>query len=251
MIEAIFAWMEALYRALASASQISLWVYVLVTAGGIASGVSPCYVPVLTMFGGYVGGYARRQKTSGLALALPFVMGNAATLAAVGAVASLIGASALGVFRGYELDRWIPGVIGLLMGLQLLGFMQLKMPSMPIIRWAREPSSVAGSFVLGLPFGLVVTPCTMPIFFAIVTFVAFQANISHGALLMIAYALGRGLILSAVALSVGLLKTLNIARTSPYFERLSGVVILVASIGLLLFYDSFVRFTGQWMVVGQ
>lgn len=250
MIEAIFAWMEELYRALASASQISPWVYVLVTAGGIASAVSPCYVPVLTMFGGYVGGYARRQKSSGLALALPFVLGNAVTLAVVGAVASLVGASGLGVLRGYELDRWIPGAIGLLMGLQLLGFVQLKMPSMPIFRWAREPSSVPGSFALGLPFGLVVTPCTMPIFFAIVTFVAFRANVAHGALLMIAYALGRGLILTAIAVSVGLLKSLNIARTSHYFERASGVLILVASIGLLLFYDSFVRFTGQWMVMG-
>ncbi|MBI2087886.1 MAG: cytochrome c biogenesis protein CcdA [Deltaproteobacteria bacterium] len=251
MIETIFVWMLRLYEALGSATQISPWVYLLVAAGGVASGISPCYVPVLTMFGGYVGGYARHQKTAGLALALPFVMGNAVTLGAVGAVASLIGASALGVFRGYELDRWIPGVIGLLMGLQLLGFVQLKVPSMPIFRWAKEPSSVTGSFALGLPFGLVVTPCTMPLFFAIVTFVAFQASIAHGALLMIAYAMGRGVVLLAVAVSVAALKALNITRSSLFFERLSGAIILLASVGLLLFYDSFVRFTGQWMVMGQ
>jgi cytochrome c biogenesis protein CcdA len=88
----------------------------------------------------------------------------------------------------------------------------------------------------------------MPIFFAVVTFVALQANILHGALLMVAYALGRGVVLTAVPLSVGLLKALNIARTSYYFEKASGVVILVASIGLLLFYRAFASFTMQWVM---
>jgi cytochrome c-type biogenesis protein len=247
MIETIFQWMQHLYEALGSTTQLSPWVYVLVLLGGVASALSPCYMPVLTMFGGYVGGYARSEKTSGFGLALPFVLGNVVTLALVGALASVIGNSALKIFSGYELDRWIPGIIGLLMGLQLLGILRLKFPAIPIFRLAREPGTALGSFALGLPFGLVVTPCTMPIFFAIVAFVALQASIFHGALLMVAYAIGRGAILTAVAISVGLIKTLNIARTSYYFERVSGVVILVASVGLLLFYQGFAGFTMQWM----
>lgn len=251
MIETIFYWMQLLYDALGSTAQISPWVYLLVAAGGMASGLSPCYVPVLTMFGGYVGGYAQGRRSSGLVLALPFVLGNALTLAVTGAAASLFGKTTLQVFNGYQLDRWIPGVIGLLMGLQLVGILGLKMPTMPIFRWVREPGTASGAFVVGLPFGLVVTPCTMPIFFAIVTFVAFQATVLHGALLMITYALGRGTILIAVAVSVGLLKALNIARSSLYFERLSGIVILAASLGLLLFYRDFVAFTTQWMAMGN
>ena len=93
MIETIFEWMQHLYEGIGSATQISLWVYVLVLVGGIASAISPCYVPVLTMFGGYVGGYARSEKTSGFGLALPFVLGNVVTLALVGALASVIGNS--------------------------------------------------------------------------------------------------------------------------------------------------------------
>lgn len=251
MIETIFHWIQQLYEALGSTTQISPWVYLLVAAGGVASGISPCFVPVLTMFGGYVGGYAQASKGAGLKLALPFVSGNAMTLAVVGGIASLIGNSALQVFTGYQLDRWIPALIGLLMGLQLLGILRLKMPAMPIFRWARRPSSIWGSFGLGLPFGLVVTPCTIPIFLAIVAFVALQASIFHGALLMVAYALGRGAILSAVAVSVGLLKALNIGRTSWYIERLSGILILVASVGLLLFYRDFVQWTMQWMPMGM
>ena len=247
MIEAAFHWMQQLYDLLASTTQVSPWVYLLVVAGGIASAISPCYVPVLAMFGGYVGGYAQSKKTGGLRLAVPFILGNAATLALAGATASLVGKSALAVFSGYQLDRWIPGIVGLLMGLQLLRILKLKMPSLPRFRWAKQPGTVWDSFAMGVPFGLVVTPCTMPIFFSIVAFVAFQSSILHGSLLMIAYALGRGTILTAVAVSVSLLKALNIGRASLYIERISAVLILVVSAGLLLFYDVYLQSIRPWI----
>ena len=259
MIEAILDQMQQLYEVLGSTAQISPWVYFLVMIGGVASAISPCYVPVLSMFGGYVGGYAPETKTGGLRLALPFILGNAVTLAAVGAIATVLGKTALDVFTGYQLDRWIPGVVGLLMGLQLLGILKLKMPVILTLDWERQPGTGFGSFVLGLPFRLVVTPCTIPIFFAIVAFVALQGSILHGALLMVAYALGRGIILTAVAVSVGLLKALNIARSFRYAARASGILILAVSIGLLLFYDTYAQFTARWssspsdmgQVVGQ
>jgi len=250
VIDIIFHWMQQLYEALGSTTAISLWVYLLVALGGVASAVSPCYVPVLTMFGGYVSGYASLNKMGGICLALPFILGNAVTLAAAGAVSAVVGKSALQIFSGYQLDRWIPGIVGLLMGLQLLGILKLKMPVMPIFRWARQPSTGLGSFALGLPFGLVVTPCTIPIFFAMVAFVALQGSVLHGALLMVAYAIGRGIILTAVAVSVGALKIFDVARSSQYLEQASGILILIVSVGLLLFYNRFVQFTMQWMAMG-
>lgn len=250
MIETIAGWMQALFEVLGSAKELSPWIYMLVALGGVASAISPCYVPVLTMFGGYVGGYAKNNKGAGLRLALPFVFGNAVTLAVIGGVASLVGRSVLQVFTGYQLDRWIPGIIGLFMGLQLLGVLQIKIPVMPIFRWTRrQPGGRWSAFALGLPFGLVVTPCTIPIFVAIVAFVALQASVLHGALLMVAYALGRGIILTVVAVSISVLKVFNFARSSLYLERASGVLILIVSLGLLLFYDDFVQFTMRLMAV--
>ena len=246
MIETIFQWMQQLYEALGSSAQLSPWIYFLVSLGGVASAISPCYVPVLTMFGGYVGGYAPANKMGGLRLALPFVLGNAVTLAAVGAIAAVLGKTALNVFTGYQLDRWIPGVVGFVMGLQLLGILKLKMPVISTLDWERQPGTGFSSFALGLPFGLVVTPCTIPIFFAIVAFIALQGSVLHGALLMVAYALGRGIILTAVAISVGLLKALNIARSSRHVARLSGILILAVSTGLLLFYNTYGQFTARW-----
>lgn len=247
----IAAWMQQLYDLLASVHQLSPWAYLLVLAGGVASALSPCYVPVLAMFAGYVGGYARPTRSAGVRLALPFVLANAVVLAAVGAVAALAGNSVLRLFTGYQLDRWVPGLIGLVMGLQLLGVLDLHLPTPPTFKRAPRPGTAWGAFLLGLPFGLVVTPCTIPIFFAVVGFVAFQASVLHGALLMVAYALGRGTILLAVAVSAGLLKALRAVRSTHFVEQVGGILLAVVSLGLLVYYDDFVRFVGQWGLMAQ
>ena len=246
-MEIVFHWMQQILDALASTNHLSGWVYSLVFAGGVASAISPCYLPVLTMFGGYVGGFARGKNDAGVALSIPFVLGNMVTLAFAGAIGSLLGNSVLQIFTGYELDRWIPGLVGLVMGLQLLGVLRLRMPLMPLLNTEQKPTTSWGSFFLGLPFGLVVTPCTIPIFFAIVAFVALQGSVLHGALLMATYALGRGIVLLAVGTSVGLLKALHLVRTSKYGELISGTIVLIASLSVLLFYRGFVQWTMQWM----
>ncbi len=133
------------------------------------------------------------------------------------------------------------------MGLQLLGVVRLHLPATPVFRWAGRPDTQWRAFAVGLPFGLVVTPCTVPIFFAIVTFVAFRAEVAHGALLMAAYALGRGAVLVTVGLFAGGLKALGNRRLTRAIERGSGILLVTVSGGLLLFYDAFVGLTGQWM----
>jgi len=228
--------MEYVMEQLSMAGGVSPVVYALVLLGGIASAVSPCFFPVLAMFGGYVGGYAQDPAKHPPRMALAFTIGQALTLAVVGVIAVLIGKSILSLFTGYELDRYIPAVLGIIMGLQLLGVFRFKFPGIGRFR-AKHPDSLWGAFALGVPFGLVVTPCTIPIFLIIVTYVAVTANVVHGALLMIAYALGRGIILGLVAFSAGTFKGLRNRNLIRTVERISGVIILAASIYLLLFYD--------------
>lgn len=122
------------------------------------------------------------------------------------------------------------------MGLQLLGVLKFEFPVIGRLKAVR-PDSVWGSFTLGLPFGLVVTPCTIPIFVTLVTYLALKANLLHGALLMVAYALGRGLILGAVAFSASAIREVQDGKLIRYLERISGAVILLASLYLLFFYQ--------------
>jgi cytochrome c biogenesis protein CcdA len=59
----------------------------------------------------------------------------------------------------------------------------------------------------------------------------------HGALLMVAYAIGRGIILAVVAFSAGIIKEVKEGKLAHYIERISGAVILLASLYLLFFYE--------------
>lgn len=76
--------MQFVMDRLTDAGVISPLVYVLVLLGGVMSALSPCFVPVLTMFGGYVTGYARDTGKQPLRMAAAFTAGQAVTLAAVG-----------------------------------------------------------------------------------------------------------------------------------------------------------------------
>lgn len=233
--------MDFVMEQLSATATISPLVYLLVLLGGTVSALSPCFVPVLTMFGGYVGGYVKDSARYPLRMSIAFTSGQALTMAGMGIVAVLLGKSVLSVFTGYELDRYIPAAIGILIGLHLLGLLKLKFPLIGHLR-TRRPDSTWGAFTLGLPFGLVVTPCTIPIFLAIVAYLALNANVLHGALLMVAYALGRGIVLAVVAYSAGIIKETIVrqakaGKASHYVKRVSGAVVLASSVYLLFFYD--------------
>jgi cytochrome c-type biogenesis protein len=228
--------MQFITERLADAGTISVLVYVMVLLAGVVSALSPCFLPVLTMFGGYVTGYTQETGREPLRMAAAFTGGQAVTLAAVGIAVVLLGKSVLGLFTGYELDRYIPAIIGIVMGLQLLGLLKFNLPTIRRFK-AKRPESIWGSFTLGLPFGLVVTPCTIPIFITLITYLALKATLLHGALLMASYALGRGLVLGAVAFSAGTISELKGGKLTIPLKRISGVVILLASLYLLFFYQ--------------
>ncbi len=217
---------------LTALSDMSLVIYGLIFLGGIATALSPCYTPILIMFGSYVGGFPGVRKKAMLSVALPFVGGTVLALGIVGIIAGFVGTAIMTLFTGFSLDRFIPGILGLVMGLQLLGVYKLNLP---VFRGFKLPEATGGkqSFALGLPFGLVVTPCTVPIFLAVLGFVVGRAGVLYGATLMIAYALGRTVPLLAVAASAGALSFLRRGKLGKYFERASGLIIILASLYIL------------------
>jgi cytochrome c-type biogenesis protein len=83
------------------------------------------------------------------------------------------------------------------------------MPKMFRIK-KEKPETTFGAFALGLPFGLVITPCTIPIFIMIITYVAVNGDMLHGALLFATYAVGKGIVLAVVSTtSVSLFKDIS------------------------------------------
>src|SRR5699024_1699737 len=178
------------YEQLAGLEAVSPLSYLLVLLGGILSAVGICYVPILVMFSGYMGKHADEGTGKALRITASITIGMIITSAFIGIAAAFVGKPIMGLFTGYSLDVWIPAVVGMLMGLLLLGLFKLKMPAKVQVT-AMKPQTGLGAFALGIPFGLVITPCTIPIFIMIITYVALTGSTVHGALLFATYAIGK------------------------------------------------------------
>lgn len=137
--------MDFIYESLAGLEAVSPYVYLLVFLGGVISAVSICYVPILVMFSGYMSGHAQEGTGKALRITVSFTLGMIVTSVVIGMIAALIGKSIMELFTGYALDIWIPAVIGMLMGLQLLGIIRLKMPKMLQIK-VKKSKTMLGSF---------------------------------------------------------------------------------------------------------
>jgi cytochrome c-type biogenesis protein len=226
--------MSFVYEGLAGLDTISPYVYILVLLGGSASALSICYIPILVMFSGYMSGNAEQGEGKAFRITISFTLGMIVTSLIIGILAAFVGKSIMYFLTGFGFETWIPAVIGMVMGLQLLGVIKLKMPRSFRMK-AEKPKTNTGAFFLGLPFGLVITPCTIPIFIMIITYVAVQGSVIHGALLMATYAIGKGIILSIVAVtSVNFLKDFA-KKWSKRIGKISGWILILVSLYLIFF----------------
>lgn len=224
--------MENLYHFVITGG-ISAATYILVFVVGIVSAVLPCYLPVLAMFGGYAQKGAAGDKRKAARIAVYFILGMVATSLVIGLIFALLGEQFLPFVEKYRLLTWAPPLFDILAGLQLLGVISFAMPNFqkPLSR-PDVPQSNMSAFKLGIPYGLVISPCAIPIFFALISYIALQGSPLHGALLMTAYSLGKGLILAAVAVfSISILRKL--AKWSGPVKKTAGYVSIVLGIALL------------------
>ncbi|TMJ96763.1 MAG: cytochrome c biogenesis protein DipZ [Actinobacteria bacterium] len=188
---------------------------------GIVTAISPCVLPVLpVVFAGGATGSERRPYAIVAGLVLSF---TAFTLAAT----ALLGALGLpGDFL-----RNVAIAVVLLVGLSLawprLGEL-LERPFLALGR--RRPGDVGGGFLLGLSLGLLFTPCAGPVIAAVATLAAMRRFSAESVAITLAYALGAGVVLLALAVGARRGFALRPVRVhAPAVRRtLGGAIALVA-----------------------
>lgn len=167
----------------------------LAVAGGVVSFASPCVLPLVPGFLGYVTGLSdvsleQRQRSRLLAGASLFVLGFSVVFIAIAVTASAIG-TALLEYRGLLMR--VGGVLVIVMALLLLGFGPQRTWHP---RW-KPAAGLAGAPLLGVIFGLGMSPCVGPVFGAIFTLsntLSTDGNlVIRGLVLAVAYCLGLGL----------------------------------------------------------
>jgi len=136
--------------------------------------------------------------------------------------------------------------------LGLFGFLMVfpkpfELLTQPLSRYITKAQNVSqkagsgnfGGFVLGLILGLIWTPCAGPVLGSILTLIATQANIGQAGVLLVAYAIGAGLPMLAIAYGGQFVTTRVrlLARYTNLMQKVFGVLILALAVAMYFQYD--------------
>lgn len=199
---------------------------------GLISFVSPCVLPLVPGYLGYVSGGAvdgdRSRKRQVLGAVL-FVLGFGVVFVGLGVAAG--GAGALAFARD-PLVQLVLGLLVVLLGLVMIGLFDRfqNVARLPI----RPKVGLAGAPLLGVIFAIGWSPCIGPTLAAVLALSSNEAHPSRGALLAVAYTLGLGLPFIAIAAGFGWATGAVdfVRRHIRQFQIFGGSVLIV--IGLLI-----------------
>ncbi|GAA1824689.1 cytochrome c biogenesis CcdA family protein [Nesterenkonia flava] len=208
---------------------------------GLVSFLSPCVLPLVPGYLGYVTGLSgvdlhersRGRMVLGAGL---FVLGFSVVFLLIGAV--FVQATAWLRFEG----GWVTQVLGVLviiMGLIFMGAFQIFQREAKIHR--RPPDGLLGAPLLGATFGIGWAPCMGPTLAAVLALVYDPTGADHtrGALLVFIYCLGLGL--PFILISLGLQRGM---RAVNFFKRHKLTVMRLG--GGMLILIGVLMATGVW-----
>jgi cytochrome c-type biogenesis protein len=204
----------------------------LALAAGVLSFSSPCTLPLVPGYLGYMSGVSSGRGRTVAAAGL-FVMGFAIVFTSLGAVASELGAVLL---LNRPLIEKLAGGLIVVLGLFVLGLAPLPFlmrEGRPLMERVRPGPS--GALVLGAAFAFGWTPCVGPVLGSILLLASGQRTLISGALLLFLYSLGLGIPFLAAALFLDRFRSVsNWLRRHALVINAAGGVLLVA-MGTLVF----------------
>ena len=210
---------------------------------GIITFVSPCVLPLVPGYLGYVSGSAAPKSKVILGSVL-FVLGFTSVFVSLGVLAGTAG------LLFVSQNQWVQLILGLLVvvfGLAMIGqfkFLQqtIKIPLSPKL-------GLAGAPLLGVVFALGWSPCIGPTLSAVLVLASDAGDPARGAILATVYSLGIGIPFILIAAgfnwatkSVGFVK-----RHIRTFNLVGGGMLVL--IGLLLMTGLWNRFVSWIQVV--
>lgn len=174
-----------------------------------------------------------REKRQAILFGTMFIVGMLLVHAAMGFVAGLGGqwvASLVGREWGLVLGPFL-----ILLGLMWTGWLRLPLPAFALKAW--RPSAVWSAFVLGAIFSIAVCPICTP---ALVVLLGASVGLGSpwfGALLLLAFAVGRAVPVAVGAISIGWLE--NLRELEAYrraFETVGGIILILSGLYMLNAY---------------
>jgi cytochrome c-type biogenesis protein len=213
----------------------------LAAGAGLLSFASPCVLPLLPAYLGYMTGLTAeeiQQRDVGvrvhvLGRSLAFVLGLSAVFAALGASASAVGRLLLDhqifILR-------VAGVLVVVLGLHALGLIRIPLlyrEKRVVV--SRSEGSYLGALLLGAAFAAGWTPCIGPFLAGLLALASQEQTVTRGMLLLFVYGLGLGVpfVLAGLALGSSLRLLAGLRARMQVLEMVSGL--LLVGMGLLIF----------------
>jgi cytochrome c-type biogenesis protein len=213
---------------------MSLSLIGLALLAGLATILSPCILPILPIL---IGRALQSHRHGPLALVLGLALSFALTGILLGFSAQFLGPLTSLLRQGAIVLLFLLGIGAAFPKLGYWAFSQFSIvPAQP------EPQrrGLWGEFWIGAQLGLIWVPCAGPILGSIITLVAIKQAILPGFVALLAYALGAGIPMLAIAYS-----SQNLSRKLrwlyPHMEniqRTSGVLIAASAVAILLGWDN-------------
>lgn len=223
---------------------------------GLISFLSPCVLPLVPPYLGYLGGTTISQVSTEEGLddavwrrvvagSVCFVLGFTTVFVGLGA-----GASAFGqLIQAYQepLSK-AAGAVIILFGLHFLGVFRISLLYREVRYEANvKGASLAGSYLIGLAFAFGWTPCIGPVLATVLAVAASEDSVARGVQLLFVYSLGLGIpfILAAVAIRPFMSFLQRIKKHLTMVERVMGLMLVVTGI---MFLTGTMTWVGQWMI---
>lgn len=210
--------------------------YYVAFTTGLVTFFSPCILPLLPMYFGYLAGEAMNnleEKKIHWKLV-------------INAVAFVLGISVLNLLLGFgakaasdllirygDIIRITGGVLMILFGLYfILGLSFAFLEREKKVTYKSYSPSFIKSFVLGLAFSFGWTPCNGPIIASILFMASFKANYFEAGTLMLVYSLGFAIlfILSALLVGIFIKKVRAVYKYFKYIKWVAGALMIFMGI---------------------
>ena len=232
------------------------YIYFGVALAGLVSFLSPCVLPLVPPYLGYLGGTTISQSSVDDGIddavwrrvvfgSMFFVLGFTTVFVGLGAGASMFGQ----LLHSYQQELSIAaGLVIILFGLHFIGVLNVPLlHSQARYQTNVQGASFAGSYVIGLAFAFGWTPCIGPILAAVLTLAASEASLGRGVQLLFVYSLGLGIpfVLAAVAIGPFMRFMQRFKRHLGTMETAMGVMLLITG---LLFAGAALEWVRQAMV---
>lgn len=205
--------------------------------GGVLTDFTPCVLPMIPITLAVIGVRKNQSVLKNFLASVILVLGMSVMYAVLGLLAASFGQSLGFLFQSPYFLILIVLILGLF-SLSLLGLFEIQLPVGVQTKLASiSASGYRGVFFVGLTLGLLAAPCVGPIVGPLLVFVAKSQDLLLGLSLLLAYAVGMGVIFLVLGTFQSIIQIkIKTGGFSVWLKRCLGLLMLVVT----LFYGKIV-----------